>query len=107
MPRGCFGVVVVFLFSFSIAQAQNWPQWRGPNRDAKVTGFTAPKAWPKELTKKWKVTVGNADASNTSASSGTPEGARSNPGSARSPKAVTYELRRDRVARPLPNVSRP
>jgi outer membrane protein assembly factor BamB len=38
--------------------AQDWPQWRGPNRDAKVTGFKAPKTWPKELTQKWKVTVG-------------------------------------------------
>ncbi|HTQ38214.1 MAG TPA: PQQ-binding-like beta-propeller repeat protein [Pirellulales bacterium] len=40
------------------ASAQNWPQWRGPNRDAKVTGFKAPAQWPKELTQKWKVTVG-------------------------------------------------
>jgi outer membrane protein assembly factor BamB len=39
--------------------AQDWPQWRGPNRDAKATGFTAPKTWPKELTQKWKVTVGD------------------------------------------------
>jgi len=44
------------------ARGDDWPQWRGPNRDAKVTGFTAPKTWPKVLTKKWKVTVGNADA---------------------------------------------
>ena len=40
----------------------DWPQWRGPNRDAKVTGFTAPETWPKELTKKWKVTVGDGVA---------------------------------------------
>ena len=33
------------------------------NRDAKATGFTAPKEWPKELTQKWKVTVGLGDAS--------------------------------------------
>jgi outer membrane protein assembly factor BamB len=38
--------------------AQDWPQWRGPDRDAKVTGFTVPETWPKELTQKWKVTVG-------------------------------------------------
>src|SRR5262249_8600871 len=44
------------------ANAQDWPQWRGPNRDAKVDGFTAPKEWPKELTKKWKITVGNGVA---------------------------------------------
>jgi outer membrane protein assembly factor BamB len=38
--------------------AQDWPQWLGPNRDGKVTGFTAPQTWPKELTQKWKVAVG-------------------------------------------------
>jgi outer membrane protein assembly factor BamB len=43
-------------------RAQNWPQWRGPNRDAKVTGFKAPATWPKELTQKWKVTVGDGVA---------------------------------------------
>ncbi len=42
--------------------AQDWPQWRGTGRDAKVTGFTVPETWPKELTQKWKVTVGNGDA---------------------------------------------
>src|SRR4030095_576834 len=34
----------------SCALAQDWPQWRGPNRDGKVSGFKAPKTWPKELT---------------------------------------------------------
>lgn len=42
--------------------AQDWPQWRGANRDAKAVGFEAPKTWPKELTQKWKVAVGNGDA---------------------------------------------
>ena len=46
-----------------MAGADDWPQWRGPGRDNKVTGFTAPAAWPKELTKKWKVPVGTGDAS--------------------------------------------
>src|SRR5690242_15718395 len=45
------------------AGAQDRPQWRGPNRDAKATGFEAPKTWPKELTQKWKVTVGDGVAS--------------------------------------------
>jgi outer membrane protein assembly factor BamB len=43
--------------------AQDWPQWRGPNRDNKLTGFAAPKAWPKALTARWKVTVGFGSAS--------------------------------------------
>jgi outer membrane protein assembly factor BamB len=55
--------VIVALLSANCVCAQDWPQWRGPNRDAKATGFKAPATWPKELTKKWKVTVGGGDAS--------------------------------------------
>src|SRR5690349_13460565 len=40
------------------ASAGDWPQWRGPNRDAVATDFAAPKTWPKTLTKKWSVPVG-------------------------------------------------
>ena len=47
------------LAGFILAAAgDDWPQWRGPNRDGKAAGFKAPKTWPKELSKKWKVTVG-------------------------------------------------
>ena len=46
----------------STAPAQDWPQWRGPNRDGKVSGFTAPDTWPKALTQKWKVNVGLGDS---------------------------------------------
>ncbi len=42
---------------------QDWPQWRGVNRDEKVTGFTAPEKWPDALIQKWQVTVGLGDAS--------------------------------------------
>ncbi len=41
---------------------QDWPQWRGPNRDARAVGFNAPSTWPKELTKKWTATVGEGVA---------------------------------------------
>lgn len=44
------------------ASAQDWPQWRGPNRDGKAARFNAPATWPKELTRKWKVTVGDGVA---------------------------------------------
>lgn len=50
-------------FLAGTAFAQDWPQWRGPNRDNKVAGFTEPKVWPKELTKKWKVDVGVGESS--------------------------------------------
>src|SRR4051794_16552957 len=54
--------VCLFLFSPVVSLAQDWPQWRGPNRDGKVTGFNAPATWPKNLTEKWKVTVGLGDS---------------------------------------------
>ena len=38
--------------------AQDWPQWRGPDRDGKVKGFTAPQQWPEKLTPQWKETLG-------------------------------------------------
>jgi outer membrane protein assembly factor BamB len=53
----------VLLALASAAGAQDWPQWRGPNRDNKVTGFTAPTAWPKELTRKWQAQVGDGVSS--------------------------------------------
>lgn len=46
----------------SYARAEDWPQWRGPNRDAKVSGFTAPEVWPEKLPSAWKATVGTGDA---------------------------------------------
>ncbi|MBI4657383.1 MAG: PQQ-like beta-propeller repeat protein [Verrucomicrobia bacterium] len=51
-----------FLINANGLMAQDWPQWRGANRDAKATGFQPPSTWPKELTQKWKVTVGQGDA---------------------------------------------
>jgi outer membrane protein assembly factor BamB len=53
----------VLLLGAACARAQDWPQWRGPNRDNRVAGFTEPKTWPKELTKKWSTKVGLGDAS--------------------------------------------
>jgi len=57
MLAGC-----VFVMIARCTLAQDWPQWRGLNRDGKVSGFTAPQKWPKELTQKWKVTVGQGDS---------------------------------------------
>jgi outer membrane protein assembly factor BamB len=44
------------------ARPDDWPQWRGPHRDARVAGFTPPATWPKALTQKWRVTVGDGVA---------------------------------------------
>jgi outer membrane protein assembly factor BamB len=42
---------------------EGWSQWRGPARDGVASGFTAPAAWPAQLTKKWQATVGLGHAS--------------------------------------------
>jgi len=62
--NGSIGVMtgIVILISAGCVLAQDWPQWRGANRDGKVAGFTAPQTWPKTLTEKWKVNVGEGDS---------------------------------------------
>jgi outer membrane protein assembly factor BamB len=62
LSTACAALGCVMIVSVNSVEAQDWPQWRGPNRDAKVANFNAPKTWPKELNQKWKVTVGNGDA---------------------------------------------
>ena len=52
----------VVLLIASCVWAQDWPQWRGTERDGKAGGFDAPEKWPNELTQKWKLTVGTGDA---------------------------------------------
>ena len=59
-----FGAIVITLIMISSlnSYSQDWPQWRGADRDSKVTGFKAPSPWPPELKQEWKVTVGFGDA---------------------------------------------
>lgn len=59
-----FGFVAActILLGVGSVMAQDWPQWRGPNRDGAAAGFTAPATWPKTLTQKWTVAVGSGDA---------------------------------------------
>ena len=63
-PLVRFFFLSVLMLSMSVlkGQAQDWPQWRGINRDGKVTGFKAPETWPQQLNQTWKVTVGLGDA---------------------------------------------
>ena len=58
----CLTIVCSAALWAGSAQGQDWPQWRGSGRDGKASGFEAPKTWPKEVTKKWKVTVGEGVA---------------------------------------------
>ena len=45
------------------ATGQDWPQWRGPNRDGAIPSFTAPDEWPEELSLRWSLPVGRGDSS--------------------------------------------
>ena len=54
---------VLALSCITSISAQDWPQWRGADRDGKVNGFTAPDVWPPELTMQWQESVGAGDAS--------------------------------------------
>ena len=57
-----FSMLIILTISFSNLYSQDWPQFRGVGRDAKVTGFKAPKTWPAELKQVWKINVGFGDA---------------------------------------------
>jgi outer membrane protein assembly factor BamB len=54
---------VLFLIIAGAAGAQDWPQWRGSNRDGVVAGFVAPKTWPDQLKQRWKINVGEGHSS--------------------------------------------
>ncbi|HEU0185873.1 MAG TPA: PQQ-binding-like beta-propeller repeat protein [Blastocatellia bacterium] len=54
-------VILAFIVLCVVVQTgftQDWTRWRGANGDGVVTGFTAPKAWPDQLKRRWQVTVG-------------------------------------------------
>jgi outer membrane protein assembly factor BamB len=63
MPSQRIAVVCGSLMAMvtNIAGA-DWPQWRGPNRDATVVDFTVPDTWPEALSQEWRVTVGDGVA---------------------------------------------
>lgn len=44
-----------------VGQAQDWPQWRGPNRDG-AASFAVPASWPETLERQWRVEVGDGYA---------------------------------------------
>jgi outer membrane protein assembly factor BamB len=58
----CLGVWLS-AFAGTAVRAQDWTQWRGPNRDGSVSAFTAPAAWPERLKLKWKTPVGSGYSS--------------------------------------------
>ena len=52
--------IAVLLLALTTLQvsAQDWPQWRGPNRDGQLSTFREPATWPEALPLAWRVEVG-------------------------------------------------
>ncbi|MCS7237970.1 MAG: PQQ-like beta-propeller repeat protein [Thermoguttaceae bacterium] len=46
-----------------VAFAQDWPQWRGPNRDGYIVGLTLPESWPASWRPVWRIEVGEGYSS--------------------------------------------
>jgi outer membrane protein assembly factor BamB len=57
------GVGAAHLLPAASGRAQDWPQWRGPNRDGVVHGIKVPAKWPRALVEEWKVPVGEGVSS--------------------------------------------
>jgi outer membrane protein assembly factor BamB len=52
-----FPYAMAVLVAAASPDAQDWPQWRGPNRDG-VTSAPAPARWADRATLQWKTPVG-------------------------------------------------
>ena len=57
MRRRVLGIAVVFLFSLPVVNAQNWPQWRGPNLNGLSNEKDLPVKWTTEENVVWKVSL--------------------------------------------------
>jgi outer membrane protein assembly factor BamB len=62
--RSAGGAVLMACAGAAAAQnaSQDYPQWRGPNRDGAASAFVEPPSWPDTLTRRWKVHVGEGYA---------------------------------------------
>lgn len=60
----CTGLAAILVLPVlaPAAAAQDWTQWRGPNRDGVVAAFDVPAPWPDGLRRRWAVEVGSGYA---------------------------------------------
>jgi outer membrane protein assembly factor BamB len=56
-------LLLLMLLAVPFSHAQDWPQWRGPQRDGVVKDFVAPVTWPEKLKLVWKTPVGGGYSS--------------------------------------------
>jgi len=50
-------LAAVFIFSLTVAHAENWPQWRGPNLNGVSNEKNLPVRWSPEENIKWKLAL--------------------------------------------------
>jgi len=62
-PKPAILVVLLLLTAASAATAQEWTQWRGPDRDGFVSAKNAPATWPEKLDRVWRVEIGEGYSS--------------------------------------------
>jgi len=55
-------MVVASVLTVDAQHGQDYPQWRGVNRDGAASAFAEPASWPQALTRRWKVDVGEGYA---------------------------------------------
>ncbi len=56
-------ILVLCALASGSADAQEWSQWRGPNRDGVVLTAVLPTAWPSSVKRIWRVEVGEGYSS--------------------------------------------
>lgn len=57
MRERVLGTLVVLLLSLSVANAENWPQWRGPNLNGVSNEKNLPVKWTTEENIVWKIAM--------------------------------------------------
>jgi outer membrane protein assembly factor BamB len=62
MSRQFFFAVAVAVSAVAL-HADQWPQWRGPNRDGVVPAASVPSTWPEKAELRWKQAVGEGYSS--------------------------------------------
>jgi outer membrane protein assembly factor BamB len=53
---------ILGVMALSTANAQDYPQWRGPSRDGVILDLEASGGWPAALNRRWRVKVGEGYA---------------------------------------------
>ncbi|HSK63316.1 MAG TPA: PQQ-binding-like beta-propeller repeat protein [Pyrinomonadaceae bacterium] len=57
MRNRIFGIMIVSVLSLSVARAENWPQWRGPNLNGVSNEKNLPVKWSAEENVVWKIAM--------------------------------------------------